>query len=106
MPSISRSSGLSSRAAISSWLKTSVAMRLPSAVLPPWRRELIVPAMSQRCALVTGGTGRVGGAIAARLEAEGFRTLAAGRTDGDLSRAAGARALVERAVEKLGGLDL
>jgi pteridine reductase len=57
-------------------------------------------------ALVTGGTGRVGRAIAARLEAEGFRTLAAGRRDGDLARADAARALVERAVAELGGLDL
>jgi pteridine reductase len=55
---------------------------------------------------VTGGTGRVGRAIAARLEAEGFRTLAAGRADGDLASADAARALVERAVEELGGLDL
>jgi pteridine reductase len=55
---------------------------------------------------VTGGTGRVGRAIAARLEAEGFRTLAAGRADGDLASADTARALVERAVEELGGLDL
>ena len=46
-----------------------------------------------RAALVTGGTGRVGGAIAARLEAEGFRVLAAGRADGDLAtRGRGARA--------------
>jgi pteridine reductase len=41
-----------------------------------------------RAALVTGGTGRVGRAIAARLEAEGFRTLAAGRQDGDLGATA------------------
>jgi pteridine reductase len=59
-----------------------------------------------RAALVTGGTGRVGRAIVARLEAEGFRTLAAGRRDGDLARADAARALVERAVAELGGLDL
>ena len=59
-----------------------------------------------RAALVTGGTGRVGSAVAARLEADGFRVLAAGRSDGDLSTAAGARALVERAAAELGGLDL
>jgi pteridine reductase len=70
------------------------------------RRELIVPAVSERHALVTGGTGRVGQAIAARLEAEGFRVFAAGRTDGDLSRADEARALVGRAASELGGLDL
>ena len=63
-------------------------------------------ARSPLAALVTGGTGRVGSAVAARLEAEGFRVLAAGRRDGDLSRAGEARALVERAAEELGGLDL
>jgi pteridine reductase len=63
-------------------------------------------ARPSRAALVTGGTGRVGRAIAARLETEGFRTLAAGRRDGDLARADAARALVERAVAELGGLDL
>lgn len=57
-------------------------------------------------ALVTGGTGRVGSAVAARLEAEGFRVLAAGRRDGDLARAEGARSLVERAAAELDGLDL
>jgi NAD(P)-dependent dehydrogenase (short-subunit alcohol dehydrogenase family) len=62
--------------------------------------------VSERCALVTGGTGRLGRAIAARLEAEGFRVCAAGRKDGDLSRADEARTLVERAVAQLDGLDL
>ncbi|HET9674617.1 MAG TPA: SDR family oxidoreductase [Gaiellaceae bacterium] len=56
--------------------------------------------------LVTGGTGRVGSAIAARISAEGGTVVAAGRADGDLSRAEEARALVERAVAELGGLDL
>jgi pteridine reductase len=60
----------------------------------------------RRAALVTGGTGRVGQALAARLESDGFTVLAAGRRDGDLSRADGARALVERAARDLGGLDL
>ena len=55
---------------------------------------------------MTGGTGRVGSAVAARLEKEGFRTLAVGRQDGDLAGADAARALVERAVSDLGGLDL
>jgi pteridine reductase len=59
-----------------------------------------------RAALVTGGTGRVGRTVAARLEADGFRVLAAGRRDGDLATAAGARVLVERAAAELGGLDL
>ncbi len=61
---------------------------------------------TSRTALVTGGTGRVGSAVAARLEADGFRVLAAGRRDGDLADPDAARALVERAVRELGGLDL
>ena len=63
-------------------------------------------ALSQRAALVTGGTGRVGSAIATRLEAEGFRVKAAGSADADLARAAEARALVERTAAELGRLDL
>ena len=57
-------------------------------------------------ALVTGGTGRIGKAIAERLRAEGWSVLAAGRADGDLSAVEPARALVARAVDELGGLDL
>jgi NAD(P)-dependent dehydrogenase (short-subunit alcohol dehydrogenase family) len=57
-------------------------------------------------ALVTGGTGRVGSAIAARLDKEGWSVLAVGRRDGDVSRPDQARVLVERAVVELGGLDL
>jgi NAD(P)-dependent dehydrogenase (short-subunit alcohol dehydrogenase family) len=57
-------------------------------------------------ALVTGGTGRVGSAIAARLERDGWSVLAAGRADGDVSRPEEARGLVERAARELGGLDL
>jgi len=49
----------------------------------------------------------VGEAIVRRLEAEGWKVVAAGRADGDVSRPGEARALVERAVEELGsGLDL
>jgi pteridine reductase len=59
-----------------------------------------------RRALVTGGVGRVGEAITSRLERDGWRVLAAGRADGDLSRPDEARALVERAARELGGLDL
>ena len=59
-----------------------------------------------RRALVTGGLGRVGEAIARRLERERWSVLAAGRADGDVSRPEEARALVERAVLELGGLDL
>jgi pteridine reductase len=57
-------------------------------------------------ALVTGGTGRVGSAVGARLAREGFRVKAAGRLDGDLGRAEAAHALVARTVADLGGLDL
>jgi pteridine reductase len=62
--------------------------------------------MSESCALVTGGTGRIGQAIVSRLEQEGFRVVAAGRAQGDLTRAEGARRLVADAVVELGGLDL
>jgi pteridine reductase len=57
-------------------------------------------------ALVTGGTGRVGAAITARLVADGWSVLAAERADGDLARPDEARALVERAASELGGIDL
>ena len=57
-------------------------------------------------ALVTGGTGRIGKAIAERLRAEGWSVLAAGRADGDLAAVEPAGALVARAVDVLGGLDL
>jgi len=57
-------------------------------------------------ALVTGGRGRVGSAVAARLEREGWTVKAAGRADGDVADVEGARTLVEKAVEELGGLDL
>jgi pteridine reductase len=57
-------------------------------------------------ALITGGTGRIGSAIVARLEIDGWSVVPAGRADGDVSRPDEARALVERAVSELGGLDL
>lgn len=57
-------------------------------------------------ALVTGGTGRIGSAIAARLRGEGWSVVAAGRADGDVSRPGEARGLVERSAAELGGLDL
>ena len=57
-------------------------------------------------ALVTGGTGKLGSAIAARLEADGHAVVAAGRAAGDLTRADGARELVQSSVAELGGLDL
>lgn len=57
-------------------------------------------------ALLTGGTGQLGRAIADRLERERWDVFAAGRADGDLSTADGARTLVAAAAERLGGLDL
>jgi pteridine reductase len=56
--------------------------------------------------LLTGGTGKLGAAVAERLRGEGWQVLAAGSRDGDVSRADDARALVARAVEELGGLDV
>ena len=74
------------------------------------RSVLLAPSMAlQRDhsrALVAGGTGRVGRAIVDALEAAGWSVVAAGRADGDLATADGARGLVAGAVEKLGGLDL
>ena len=52
-------------------------------------------ASSARAALVTGGTGRLGAALAARLQADGFQVKAAGRRDGNLAHADEARALVD-----------
>jgi pteridine reductase len=57
-------------------------------------------------ALVAGGTGRVGAAIAARLRNDGWDVVAEGRAGGDLATAAGARELVASSVERLGRLDL
>ena len=57
-------------------------------------------------ALITGGTGRVGSAIAARLETEGWTVFPAGRVHGDISQVASAQAIVRTAVDELGGLDL
>jgi pteridine reductase len=57
-------------------------------------------------ALVTGGTGRIGTAIAGRLEDEGWKVFRAGRADGDVAEAERARALVARAAAELGGLEL
>ena len=57
-------------------------------------------------ALITGGTGKLGRGLAARLEHAGWRVVAAGRAYGDVSTAAGARAVVERAAAELGGLDV
>jgi pteridine reductase len=55
---------------------------------------------------VTGGTGKLGAGVVARLREEGWSVVAAGSADGDLARAADARALVERAAAELGRLDV
>jgi pteridine reductase len=57
-------------------------------------------------ALLTGGTGKLGRGLAARLRREGWQVVAAGSAAGDLARADAARALVERSVAELGGLDV
>jgi NAD(P)-dependent dehydrogenase (short-subunit alcohol dehydrogenase family) len=64
-----------------------------------------LPTPHTRC-LLTGGTGRLGAALAAGLREQGWVVLAAGSADADLTTADGARALVARAVEELGGLDV
>jgi pteridine reductase len=61
---------------------------------------------ADRAALIAGGTGRVGRAIAERLRADGYRVLAAGRADGDLRTRDGAQQLVRTALAQLGRLDL
>ena len=48
----------------------------------------------------------MGSAIAERLEREGWQVFSAGRADGDLATADGARSVVRTAAERLGGLDL
>jgi pteridine reductase len=57
-------------------------------------------------ALVTGGTGKLGAGVVERLRASGWTVVAAASREADVSRRAGARALVERAVAELGGLDV
>ena len=104
MPCSSSSSGLSSRAAISSMVEGERGHVRPDLSLSTIALSLSFPRWPNRpAALVTGGTGRVGRVIAARLEPEGYRVFAAGRKDGDLSRADDARALVERAPRSWAG---
>jgi pteridine reductase len=57
-------------------------------------------------ALVTGGTGKLGVRVVERLRGAGWNVVAAGSNDGDVSSAEGARAVVQRAVADLGGLDV
>jgi pteridine reductase len=57
-------------------------------------------------ALVTGGTGRIGSAVADGLTAAGHTVIATGRRDGDIARQDVARSVVARAAAELGGLDV
>ena len=66
---------------------------------------MALPSLDRR-ALIAGGTGRVGSAIAGRLERDGWRVVAAGRAEGDLRTRAGAQELAAHALAELGGLDL
>jgi pteridine reductase len=66
---------------------------------------MALPSLDRR-ALVAGGTGRVGRAIATRLERDGWRVVAAGRAQGDLRTRDGAQLLAAHALSELGGLDL
>jgi len=61
---------------------------------------------ADRAALIAGGTGRIGRAIASRLLADNYSVLAAGRNDGDLRTRDGAHELVRKALAELGRLDL
>lgn len=57
-------------------------------------------------ALVTGGTGRLGSGLVECLRERGWDVVSAGSRDGDLADPAAARALVERSIATLGGLDV
>ena len=55
---------------------------------------------------MTGGTGKLGAGVVEHLRAAGWHVVAAGSGDGDVSRRAEARTLVERTAAELGGLDV
>ena len=57
-------------------------------------------------ALVTGGSGKLLRAVVPLLRARGWEVVATGTRDGDVSGTEGARAVVARAVDELGGLDV
>lgn len=57
-------------------------------------------------ALVTGGSGKLLRAVVPLLRARGWEVVATGTRDGDVSTTEGARAVVARAVDELGGLDV
>ena len=58
-----------------------------------------------RAVLVTGAAGGIGGAIAARLEADGWDVLGVDVADADLATREGNRAVVDAALGRLGRLD-
>jgi len=58
-----------------------------------------------RAVLVTGAAGGIGGAIAARLEADGWNLLGVDVADANLATREGNRAVVDAALGRLGRLD-
>jgi 3-hydroxybutyrate dehydrogenase len=58
-----------------------------------------------RVVLVTGAAGAIGGAIASRLEADGWSVHGVDLADADLATREGNRAVVDAALERFGRLD-